>query len=235
MNFLEKLKESFFNNIIIYGCLLLMMVVSLSVNFLGYNHLDKKYAFINTIQNDNEQEISINDNSERPYKVEIKGEVVNPGVYEVASDSRVIDVIELAGGLLSDADTSVNNLGKLVEDEMVIIIYSQEEVKNFNSVVQSEEEKNSKCSNFSAIQNDSCIESNNNDRDQKNVTVNKISINKASKEELMSLSGIGEAKATSIIAYRNTNGSFKTIEEIMKVSGIGESVFAKIKDYITVE
>ena len=51
----------------------------------------------------------------------------------------------------------------------------------------------------------------------------------------MSLSGIGEAKATSIIAYRNTNGSFKTIEEIMKVSGIGESVFAKIKDYITVE
>ena len=62
----------------------------------------------------------------------------------------------------------------------------------------------------------------------------KLSINEASKEELMTLNGIGESKALSIIEYRNTNGSFKNIEEIKNVSGIGDAAYEKIKDNITV-
>ena len=80
---------------------------------------------------------------------------------------------------------------------------------------------------------------NNNDNKQKedkneNQTINdKVSINSATKEELMTLTGIGEAKANAIISYRNENGLFKNIEDIKNVSGIGDSIFEKIKDNIT--
>ena len=62
----------------------------------------------------------------------------------------------------------------------------------------------------------------------------KININKASKEELMTLSGIGESKADAIIGYRNEKGNFRSIEEIMEIEGIKEGVFKKIEDQITV-
>ena len=65
------------------------------------------------------------------YQVDIKGEVNTPGIYTVKKDSRVIDVIRLAGDLTDNADTSVLNLSKKVTDEMVIIIYSYDEVANF--------------------------------------------------------------------------------------------------------
>ena len=62
----------------------------------------------------------------------------------------------------------------------------------------------------------------------------KVNINKASKEELMTLSGVGEAKADAIIRYRSEKGSFSSIEEIMEIEGIKEGVFRKIEDRITV-
>ena len=67
-----------------------------------------------------------------------------------------------------------------------------------------------------------------------NITNNKININNCSKEDLLSLPGIGYAKADSIIEYRNQNGRFSNIEDIKKVSGIGEELFNRIKNEITV-
>ena len=61
-----------------------------------------------------------------------------------------------------------------------------------------------------------------------------VNINKASKEQLMTLPGIGESRAEEIIRYREKVGGFQTIEEIMKVSGIKDAAFQKIKDSITV-
>ena len=61
-----------------------------------------------------------------------------------------------------------------------------------------------------------------------------MNINTATKEELMTIGGIGESKATQIISYRETNGPFQKIEDIMNISGIKEGIFSKIKDYITV-
>ena len=78
------------------------------------------------------------------------------------------------------------------------------------------------------------IRQNSIDRLEKLVKKYQLKLQKVSKEELTKLSGIGEAKAQDIIDYRNTNGSFKTIEEIKNISGIGDALFAKIKDNITI-
>ena len=62
----------------------------------------------------------------------------------------------------------------------------------------------------------------------------KININTAGKDELMELTGIGEAKAESILRYREEHGGFQSIEELMQIEGIKEGVFNKIKDDITI-
>ena len=174
-------------------------------------------------ENSNEEVIDIfkEENNENEVVVDIKGMVANPGVYEVNTTFRVNDVITLAGGLTEGADTSLINLAKIVEDEMIIIIYSKEEIL--------EKFKNEVCiCDCPEIKNDACIEVN---TGEENILVN---INTASKEELMKVSGIGESKAEAIIEYRQSNGNFNTIEDIKNVSGIGEALFEKIKDYITV-
>lgn len=144
---------------------------------------------------------------------------------------RVIDVIELAGGLTNNADTSVINLSKKLKDEMVIIIYSKYQVKNFEATKEKEKVVEEKCirENENALKNDACI-NDNNSKDTN--TQSKININTASLEELQTLPGVGESKAKSIIEYREKQ-KFKTIEDIKNVTGIGDSLFAKIKENIT--
>ncbi len=163
-------------------------------------------------------------------KVDIKGSVVSPDVYEVDSNARVIDVINIAGGVTEDADTDSINLSKKVADEDVIIIYSREEMENNKK---SYEEKIEYCKNDN---NSACAtkvvtfdeESNNSNE------TGVININTATVEDFMKLSGIGETKAKSIIEYRDSVGKFNSIEDIKNVSGIGDSIFDKIKDSITI-
>ncbi len=174
-------------------------------------------------------------------EVDIKGEVVHPGVYQVDCMKRVQDVIDLAGGLTDQASTEVNNLSKKVFDEMVIIIYSKEEVSDFKKTVEEKQEVLKSIQEKGNFENhDSLVEEKDFQQDQ-NVeeslkeeapSSKKISINQATLEELMSLSGIGESKAQAIIDYRNTNGPFTKLEDLMLVRGIGEAIFEKIKDSI---
>ncbi len=133
-----------------------------------------------------------------------------------------------AGGLTENADTSVINLSKKVQDEMVIIIYSRDEVSRFREVKEIEKQVNDKCNqkDEDSLINNACIESSTN-------TPSKVSINTATLEELMNLPGIGESKAKDIINYRETNGPFTSIEDLLKIKGIGESILAKIKENIT--
>ena len=169
------------------------------------------------------------------YKVDIKGEITMPGIYTLKADSRIIDVIELAGGLTEQANTSVINLSKRITDEMVIIIYSNAQVQDFERTKELEETVQQMCQqpDENSLKNDACISSESNQSSNETTSNGKISINTATKEELMTLPGIGESKAKDIIAYREANGPFASIEDITKVSGIGENTLAQIKENIT--
>ena len=160
----------------------------------------------------------------RTIKVDIKGAVNNPGVKEISYGLRVSDVIKESGGLLDNADTSMINLSKVVNDEDVIIIYTKDEIKNNEEIVRIVD-KECICP---VITNNSCVLPKFTNIENKSL----ISINSASLEQLMNLPGIGESKAKLIIEYREKS-LFNTLEEIMNVKGIGKALFEKIKDYIT--
>jgi len=126
------------------------------------------------------------------------------------------------------------NLSKKVTDEMVIIIYTKEEIKKFREGNVTIKEvikyigKDCECPDPNI--NGACIKD---DEQQESNSLSLISINTATKEQLMTLTGIGESKAQSIIDYRTTNGLFKNITDLKNITGIGDSIFDKIKDYIT--
>lgn len=173
--------------------------------------------------------------TEKSLSIDIKGAVKNPGVYELKDGSVVKDAIDVSGGLLESANTEHINLSKKIVDEMVIIIYTNEEIQEMTEGNTSVKVVDKECI-CPKIENNACIDNNkytNISNETNQGTSNKISLNNASKEELMTLNGIGESKANAIIEYRNNNGLFKQIEDITNVKGIGNSVYEKIKDRLT--
>ena len=193
-------------HIYIIGIILLIVLIIFIV--IRKNKLDSNNYIVDSL---NENDISNDKNNDESYNenyiyVDIKGEVNNPNVYKVSSNLRVFDVISLAGGLTDNADTSNINLAKIVSDEMVIVIKSKEDTTNNTTF-------------------DSDTSFNSND--------NLIDINTCSIEELLTLPGIGNARANNIIEYRKKN-KFNDISDIMNVSGISENLFNKIKEYIKV-
>lgn len=235
MNFYFDLVKSFLQK---YFLLIIMFLLSLtSLGFSLYNtyYLSNQYSKETVTLPDNHLEESSKEQTkesesipEEKYYVDIKGYVKKPGVYEVSKTSIVNDCLKLAGGLLKNADTTTINLSKPVSAAMVIYVPKK------NEVIKSTTDKTT--TTTTEIPNNAAIPDNSNtSSDTSSATLNlKINLNTASKEELTKLSGIGEAKAQDIIDYRNTNGSFKTIEEIKNISGIGDALFAKIKDNITI-
>lgn len=143
--------------------------------------------------------------------VYVCGAVVNEGVYELPTSSRVYVAIEAAGGMTEDAAESYLNLAELVSDGERIYVPTQQEVDE---------------GTISLLIPDD---------DSEDSAGGLVNINTASADQLMTLSGIGEKKAEDIISYRNSNGNFGSIEDIKNVSGIGDSTFEAIKDSITVQ
>ena len=166
---------------------------------------DYSAVSFSNISNDanNKDEKAENRHDEKIF-VDVKGAVKHPGVFETTKDKRVKDLIEEAGGLLDDADTSTLNLSQKVKDQMVIYVLKHGE-------------KPKQISDSSSSSN-----------------TDVININTANKEQLMKISGVGKTKAEAIIAHREKNGDFKKKEDITKVRGIGKSTFEKIKDKIEV-
>ena len=147
-----------------------------------------------------------------PFYVHICGEVVSPGVYELKEGSRVFQAIEKAGGVTDQAAAEYLNMAEQVKDGMKIVVPGKEEVEA------------AKARGEISLQAEASL----------NVQKIKVNLNTATKEELMTLRGVGEAKAADIIKYRESHGGFQKIEDIMKISGIKDAAFQKIKDDITV-
>lgn len=215
------------NKKIIIG--ILVIIISLLIAITTYYFNQSEVVVAETTPKLEQQEEQIT-----KIKVEIKGAINNPGVYELEDDSRVVDLINASGGLTENADTSLINLSKKLTDEMVVIIYTREEIENYNNSKIKTEYVYIEVPSCPDKVNDACIEEyqeETNDNEEENKLIN---INTASINELTTLSGIGESKAKTIIEYREQNGNFKEINEITNVKGIGEALLEKIKDSITI-
>ena len=146
--------------------------------------------------------------------VDIKGEVLRPGVYEFSCESRMQEVIKKAGGFTEEADETKINLAQKISDQMQIIVpnlHSQQE----GGVT----EGNSGKGNLS----------NTTPSNSKQGTVN---INTATLEELQTIKGIGKKKAEAILQYRKEHGAFRTKEDLLQVKGIGKKALEAIESQV---
>ncbi len=144
--------------------------------------------------------------SEPQIYIHICGAVKKPGVYIFDKEPRIIEVVQQAGGFTKKADKAAMNLAQIVSDGTKL------EVKRKGKKADKSNQKKA----------------------EPNHSDGKVDLNTATKEELMTINGIGESKASQIISYRETYGGFQKIEDIMNISGIKEGIFSKIKDSITV-
>ncbi|HSJ38087.1 MAG TPA: helix-hairpin-helix domain-containing protein [Planococcus sp. (in: firmicutes)] len=144
--------------------------------------------------------------------VEIKGQVKAPGVFEMASDSRLHDAIDLAGGFLPDADNLSLNMAMKLTDEMSVFVPKIGETVNAPPVITQSTGSTATGAADGAV-----------------------NINTADEAGLTTLSGIGPSKAAAIIAHREENGPFASIEALKDVTGIGDKTFEQLKDSISVD
>ncbi|OLO38857.1 hypothetical protein BTR23_11415 [Alkalihalophilus pseudofirmus] len=199
-----KISKREFYLISTIGVLLLVVSVSFILHFDNNEEVEElNWSF------ENEEVDQVTEVQEQKILVDLKGEVASPGVYELIEGQRLIDLIELAGGLTEEADEQKINLASVLDDAMVIYIpkMGEEDIPMVESAISA----NSTTSNNG-----------------------KIRINQATVEELQQLPGIGPAKADAIITYREENGPFQTIEDVQKVSGIGPKSVEKLQEYIEI-
>lgn len=168
----------------------------------------------------------ITEEKERLIYVHICGEVKKPGVYQLDDGARLVEVVECAGGLSKEAATEYVNLAQCVVDGMRYYIPNKSEVKEESLI------EGIQLFDYSVQDVSSSDESK---LRQNGQTDGLININTATKEELMTLSGVGASKADSIIEYRESVEKYKKIQDIMKVEGIKEGLFKKIQSKITVD
>lgn len=152
--------------------------------------------------------------------VYVCGAVKHPGVFELPQGSRVYEAIALAGGFRKNAyEKGINQAEQIQDGDMIEVLT----IKEHKELAQDSQSPAGRRDDGSSIEDALSVQSD-----------EQIDINTASAAQLMTLSGIGEAKADNIIAYRESHGGFSSVEEIKNVSGIGEGVYAKIQDHIKV-
>lgn len=147
--------------------------------------------------------------------VDIKGEVLHPGVYKFSCESRIQEVIKKAGGFTEEADETKINLAQKITDQMQIIVPNLHSKQEGGVTAENSEKGNSSNMTLSNL---------------KQGTVN---INTATLEELQTIKGIGKKKAEAILQYRKEHGAFRTKEDLLQVKGIGKKALEAIESQVT--
>lgn len=194
----------------------ILVIILIGRKIYDSNHFEEANSE-EILVKDKKESIKKDEEEEDIMAVHVTGEVKKPGVVKVKEGSRIEDIIEAAGGLTENADTTNINLAYMVEDGMKIRIPSSNEEDIEENYISVDSGKR-------VIMSD---ESNN-----PSLIVN---INTANETELEQLPGIGPSISSKIVDYRNQNGKFKNIEDIKNVTGIGDSKYEKIKDFIKVK
>lgn len=158
-------------------------------------------------------EISQADTEDQLVTVDVKGAVKKPGVYQLQSNSRVHDALEKAGGMTEEADLKSINQAQKLSDEAVVYVAKVGE----NTVDVTASAPTSATSGTDQT---------------KSALVN---LNTATEADFQTISGIGQKRAQDIIAYREANGRFKSVDDLKNVSGIGAKTLEKLKEYVTVD
>lgn len=166
--------------------------------------------------------------------VHICGEVVMPGVYEMEEGSRIFQVVERAGGFTERAASQYLNMAQIVSDGMKIVVPDGDSLEGAKRYGIDSASGSGSADSMGAGVVVPGTNAAGYGSAAGGAAKEKVNLNTATREELMTLKGIGEAKADDIIAYRESHGGFQKIEDIKKISGIKNAAFEKIKDDITV-
>lgn len=144
--------------------------------------------------------------------VDVKGAVKKPGIYHLPVGSRVYDAVEAAGGLAEAADSKSVNLAQKLNDEGLVYVATKDEAVSIvpaTSPVQASGDKGA--------------------------TTGLVNLNTARAADLQTISGIGAKRAADIIAYRESNGRFQSVDDLKNVPGIGSKSLENIRPYVTVD
>ncbi len=200
-----------YKQIIIISVLLVVIIAGIFI-YLYQNH-STDYSFLEISESTVNSEVS--NVLEEKIVIHIAGQVANPGIVELKDGARIVEAIEAAGGVTSDANLEKINLAYVLEDGMKVYIPS----------IADEDENNYVTTGSSGVSSNSS-----------NATQTlKININTASVDDFSKIPGIGSSIASRIVEYRKENGKFSTVEDIKNVSGIGDAKFNNIKNYIYVK
>lgn len=203
---MEKIKKWRIPLLIGFGIFQFFIIIGLIVSSPNKKPVENEEEWLVDMHSQSESILQESEEQELIYwVVDVKGAVAKPGIYEVAKNMRVQDAVDLAGGLLPNAETRQLNFAQHLADQMLIYVPVEGEESEIHPPLDSASEADT----------------------------GKININTADEQELLALPGIGEKKASQIVSYRTENGSFATVEDLMEVSGIGQKTFDALKELIT--
>ena len=190
----------------IIGGVLAVIVMILVGRGMMASPLKEKVMVTNAVNTTRVEETTVMD---------VKGEVLRPGVYEFSCESRIQEVIKKAGGFTEEADETKINLAQKITDQMQIIV-----------------------PNVHSKQEGGVTEENSGKGSSTNISVSNskqgtININTATLEELQTIKGIGKKKAEAILQYRKEHGAFRTKEDLLQVKGIGKKALEAIESQVT--